>query len=185
MPPLVQAYCDDLLVIAHSLPHFLEYGAAIAQYLADMGMSLNVGKCAYAPTTRVPSIMAHVDPSNAVTRLVWLMAKSTVPYFGLKLDPEGMASMKEKFVLRCEALLGWCNNTVGSASAPHEVMAGVVGGIVQYAVPYLLDTSEEVVRLNGAIKAANVAKDLSNVVVRCGKGLALADIFGSCAVTPW
>ena len=25
VPPLVQAYCDDLLLIAHSLPQFLEY----------------------------------------------------------------------------------------------------------------------------------------------------------------
>ena len=46
VPPLVQAYCDDLLLIAHSLPHFLEYAAAMAQYLADIGMSLNVSKCA-------------------------------------------------------------------------------------------------------------------------------------------
>ena len=46
VPPLVQAYCDDLLVIAHSLPQILEYVAAIAQYLTNMGMSLNVGKCA-------------------------------------------------------------------------------------------------------------------------------------------
>ena len=28
VPPLVQAYCDDLLLIAHSLPQFLEYAAA-------------------------------------------------------------------------------------------------------------------------------------------------------------
>ena len=42
VPPLVQAYCDDLLLMAHSLPQFLEYAAAIAQYLTDMGMSLNV-----------------------------------------------------------------------------------------------------------------------------------------------
>ena len=30
VPPLVQACCDDLLLIAHSLPQFLEYAAAIA-----------------------------------------------------------------------------------------------------------------------------------------------------------
>ena len=53
VPPLVQAYCDDLLLIAHSLPQFVEYSAAIARYLTDMGMSLNVGKCAYANTARM------------------------------------------------------------------------------------------------------------------------------------
>ena len=31
--PMVQAYCDDLLLIAHPLPQFLEYAAAIARYL--------------------------------------------------------------------------------------------------------------------------------------------------------
>ena len=138
MPPLVQAYCDDLLLVAHSLPQFLEYVAAIAQYLAAMGMSLNVGKCAYATTTRVPSIMVHQSPNNAVTPWVCLVANSTVPYLGLRLDPKGTASMKEKHVLRCEALLGWCKNTLGPASVPHEVMAAVVGGIVRYAAPYLL-----------------------------------------------
>ena len=65
MPPLVQAYCDDLLLIAHSLPQFLEYAVAIAQYLTDMGMSLNVGKCAYATTARIPSIMVCLNPGNA------------------------------------------------------------------------------------------------------------------------
>ena len=38
VPPLVQEYCDNVLLIAHSLPQFLEYTAAIAQYLTDMGM---------------------------------------------------------------------------------------------------------------------------------------------------
>ena len=76
--------------------------------------------------------------------------------------------MKEKHVLRCEALLFWCKNTLGPASVPHEVMAAVVGGIVWYAAPYLSDTAEAVVKLNAAIKAAalqfeKLPKDLSNV----------------------
>ena len=65
VPPLVQAYRDDLLLTAHSLPQFLEYAAAIAQYLTDMGMSLNVGKFAYATTAHIPSIMVCVNPGNA------------------------------------------------------------------------------------------------------------------------
>ena len=75
--------------------------------------------------------------------------------------------MKEKHVLRCEALLGWCKNTLGPASVPHEVMAAVVGGIVRYATPYLSDAAEAVIKLNAAIKAAalqfeKLPKDLSN-----------------------
>ena len=64
VPPLVQAYCDDLLLIAHSLQQFLEYAAAMAQYLTDMGMSLKVGKCAYANTARMHSIMVCLSPGN-------------------------------------------------------------------------------------------------------------------------
>ena len=181
MPPLEQVYCDLVLLIAHSLPQFLEYATAIAQYLADMGMSLNVGKCAYATTARMPSIMVHMSPSNAVAAWICLVAKSTVPYLGLRLDPKGMSSMTEKHVLRCEGLLGWCKNTRGPASIPHEVMGAVVGDIVRYAVPYLSDTAEEVVRLNAAIKTAalqlqNLPKDLSNVAVRSDQGLKLVDI---------
>ena len=184
VPPLVQAYCDDLLLIAHSLLQFLEYAAAIALYLIDMGMSLNVRKCAYATTAHIPFIMVYLNPNNAATPWVCLEAKSTVPYLGLRLDPTGMASMKEKHVLRCEALLGWCKNTLGLTSVPHEVTAAVVGGIVRYAAPYLSDTAE-VVRLNVAIKTAalrfeNLPKDLSNVAVRSGNGLKLADVRVLC-----
>ena len=50
-------------------------------------MSLNVRKCAYATTARISSIMVHLDPNNAVTLWVCLVAKSTVPYLSLRLDP--------------------------------------------------------------------------------------------------
>ena len=185
VPPLVQAYCDDLLLIAHSLPQFLEYAAAIAQYLTDMGMSLNVGKCAYASTARIHSIMVCLSPGNTAAPWVCLRAKCTVPYLGLHTDPRGVATMKEKYVLRCEALLGWCKNTLGPASVPHEVMVAVVGGIVRYAAPHLSDTAEAVIKLNTAIKAAapqfeKLPKDLSNVAVRSGLGLRLADVQVIC-----
>ena len=185
VPPLVQAYCDDLLLIAHSLPQFLEYAAAIARYLTDMGMSLNVGKCAYANTARIHSIMVYLNPGDTAAPWVCLRAKGTVPYLGLRLDPRGMATMKEKHVLRCEAFLGRCKNTLGPASVPHEVMAAVVGGIVRYAAPYLFDTAEAVIKLNTAIKAAalqfeKLPKDLSNVAVRSGHGLRLADVQVIC-----
>ena len=68
---------------------------------------------------------------------------------------------------------------------PHEVIAAVVGGIVWYVAVYLSDAAAEVVRLNAAIKPAalqfeNLPKDLSNVVVRSGKGLQLADVRVLC-----
>ena len=185
VPPLVQAYCDDLLLIAHSLPQFLEYAAAIAQYLTDMGRSLNVGKCAYANTARIHSFMVCLSPGNTAAPWVCLRANGTVPYLGLRLDSRGVATMKEKHVLRCEALLGWCKNTLGPASVPHEVMAAVVGGIVRYAAPYLSATAEAVIKLNTAIKAAalqfeKLPEDLSNVAVRSSHGLRLADVQVIC-----
>ena len=79
---------------------------------------------------------------------------STVPYLGLSLDPNGIASMKEKHVLRFEGLVGWCRNTVGPSSVPHEVRVPVVGCIARYTAPYLSDTAEDVVRSNGDIKTA-------------------------------
>ena len=118
VPPLVQAYCDDLLLIAHSLPQFLEYAAAIALYLRDMGMSLNVNKCAYANTARIPSIMVCLNPGNAAAPWVCLRAKGTVPCVGLRLDPRGIASMKEKHVLRCEALLAGARTRWGRRRCP-------------------------------------------------------------------
>ena len=176
VPPLVQAYCDDLLLIAHSLPQFLEYAAAIAQHLTNLGTSR---------TARIHSIMVCLSPGNAAAPWVCLRAKGTVPYLGLRLDPRGVATMKEKHVLRCEALLGWCKNTLGLASVPHEVMAAVVGGVVRYAAPYLSDTAEAVIKLNTAIKAAalqfeKLPKDLSDVAVRSGHGLRLADVQVIC-----
>ena len=104
VPPLVQAYCDDLLLIAHSLLQLLEYAAAIARYLTDMSTPLNVRKCVYATTARISSIMVCLNPNDAVTPWVCLEAKRTVPYLGLRLDSTGLASMKEKHRLRCEAL---------------------------------------------------------------------------------
>ena len=129
--------------------------------------------------------MVCLNPGNAAAPWVCLRAKGAVPYLGLRLDPRGIATMKEKHVLRCEALLGWCKNTLGPASVPHEVMAAVVGGIVRYAAPYLSDTAEAVVKLNAAIKAAalqfdKLPKDLSNVAVRCGHVLRLADVQVFC-----
>ena len=47
---LIQAYIDDLLVVAHTLQHFLEGVEAVAAYLGMMGMKLNPRKCAMATT---------------------------------------------------------------------------------------------------------------------------------------
>ena len=47
---LIQAYIDDLLVMAHTVQHFVEGVEAMAAYLGMMGMELNPRKCAMAST---------------------------------------------------------------------------------------------------------------------------------------
>ena len=173
------------LLYAGVHPYTAKSYYTIAQYLTDMGMSLDVGKCAYANTARINSTMVCLNPGNAAAPRVCSRAKGTVPYFGLRLDPRGIATMEDKHVLRCEALLGWCKNTQGPASVSHEVMAAVVGGIVRYAAQYLSDTAEAVVKLNAAIKAwalhvEKVPKDLSNVAMRSRHGLLPADVQDIC-----
>ena len=183
--PLVQAWCDDLLLIAHTVPQFLEYTEAIARYLADMGMSHNVCSCVYATTACISSIMMHLDPDNASAPSIYLVAEGDVPYLGLRLDPTCMASMKLKHVRCNEALLGWCKNTMGPASVRQEVMAVVVGGILRYAAPYLSYVAAGVVRLNVpinivALQFENLPKDLSNGVVPSAKGLKLPHVRVLC-----
>ena len=82
MPPLVQAYSDDLLLIAYFFSQFLEHAAVIAHYLTDTGMSLNVSKCADATTAHIPSTMVCLNPGKATAPWVCLHAKGTVPYLG-------------------------------------------------------------------------------------------------------
>ena len=89
----------------------------------------------------ISSTMVRLDPDNAVTPWVCLVAKGDVPYLGLRLDPQGLASMKHKHAFRCEALLCWCKSTLEPASVPPKVMAAVVGGVVQYTAPYPSDTA--------------------------------------------
>ena len=47
---LIQAYIDDLLVVANTLQHFGEGVEAVAAYLGMMSMELNPRKCAMATT---------------------------------------------------------------------------------------------------------------------------------------
>ena len=47
---LIQAYIDDLLVVAHTLQRFVEGVEAVAAYLGMMSMELNPRKCAMATT---------------------------------------------------------------------------------------------------------------------------------------
>ena len=55
--------------------------AAITSWDTDTGP-----KVFLHTTTHIPLIMVHLDPNNAVTAWLCMVAKSTVPYLGLRLD---------------------------------------------------------------------------------------------------
>ena len=59
---VIQAYIDDLLVVAHTLHHFVEGVEAVVAYLGMMGMGLNPRKCAMATTEGVPGLQLRLCP---------------------------------------------------------------------------------------------------------------------------
>ena len=85
---LIQAYIDDLLVVAHTLQHFVEGVEAVAAYLGMIGMELNPRKCAVATTEGVPGVQLHLWP-HLENPWHWVPAADSVPYLGLQLQPDG------------------------------------------------------------------------------------------------
>ena len=75
---LIQAYIDDLLVVAHTLQHFVEGVEAVAAYLGMMGMELNPRKCAMATTEGVPGLQLRLCP-HLENPWYWVPAADSVP----------------------------------------------------------------------------------------------------------
>ena len=103
---LIQAHIDDLLVVAHTLQHFVERVEAVAAYLGMMGMELNPRKCAMATTEGVPGLQMRLCPhlDNPWYRLP---AADSVPYLGPQLQPDGEISLRGKHCLRLAAVHHW------------------------------------------------------------------------------
>ena len=59
---LIQAYIDNLQVVAHTLHHFVEDVEAVAAYLEMMDIELNPSKCAMAATDGVPGPHLRLCP---------------------------------------------------------------------------------------------------------------------------
>ena len=79
---LIQAYIDDLLVVAHTLQHFVEGVETVAAYLGMMGMELKPRKCAMATTEGVPGLQLRLCP-HLENPWHWVPAGDSVPYLGL------------------------------------------------------------------------------------------------------
>ena len=79
---LIQAYIDDLLVVAHKLQHFIEGVEAVAAYLGLMGMELNPRNSPMATTERVRGLQLRLCP-QLENPWHWVPAADSVPYVGL------------------------------------------------------------------------------------------------------
>ena len=133
---LIQAYIDNLLVVAHTLQHFVEGVEAVAAYLGMIGMELNPRRCAMATTEGVPGLQLRLCP-KLENPWDWLPAADSVPYLGLQLQPDGEFSLQRKHRLRLAAVHQWCLNTLAPPNAVQDVILAFLGGVTQYVAPFI------------------------------------------------
>ena len=138
---LIQPYIDDLLVVAHTLQHFVEGVEAVAAYLGMMGMELNPQKCAMATTEGVPGLQLRLCP-HLENPWHWVPAADSVPYLGLKLQPDREFSLQRKHRLRLAAVHHWCLNTLPTPKVVQDVILAILGGVTQYVAPFIADDSD-------------------------------------------
>ena len=138
---LIQAYIDDLLVVAHRLQHFVQGPEALAAYLAMMGMELHPRKCAMATTEGVPGLQLRLCP-HLKNQWHWVPAVDSVPYLGLQLQPDGDFSLHPKHRLRLAAVHHWFLNTLAPLKVVEDVILVILGGLTQYVATFNADDSD-------------------------------------------
>ena len=126
---LIQAYIDDLLVVADTLQHFVE------------GMELKPRNCAMATTEGVPGLQLRRCPH---LKNPWHLvpAADSVPYLGLQLQPDGEFFLQRKHRLRLAAVHHWCLNTLAPPKVVQDVILAILGGVTQYVAPFIADDSD-------------------------------------------
>ena len=153
---LIQAYIDDLLVVARTLQHFVQGVQAVAEYLRMMGMELNARKCAMATTEGVPGLQLRLCP-QLENPWHWVPAADSVPYLKLQLQPDGEFSLRRKQCLRLAAVHHWCLNTLAPPKVVQDVTLAILGGVTQYVAPFIADDSDTARHLDHI--TVQVAKD--------------------------
>ena len=153
---LIQAYIDDLLVVAQTLQHFVEGVEAVAACLGMMGMELNPRKCAIATTEGVPGLQLRLC-SHLENPWHWVPPADSVPYLGLQLQPDGEFSLQRKHRLRLAAVHHWCLNTLAPPKVVQDVILAILGGVTQYVAPFIADDSDTARHLDHI--TVQVAKD--------------------------
>ena len=152
---LIQAYIDDLLVVAQTLQHFVEGVEAVVAYLGMMGMELNPRKCAMATTEGVPGLQLRLCP-HLENPWHWVPAADSIPYLGLQLQPDGEFSLQRKHRLRLAAVHHWCLNTLALAKVVQDVILAILGGVTQFVAPFIANNS-------------NTARHLDHIMVQVAK----------------
>ena len=124
---LIEAYIDNLLVVAHTLQHFIEGVEAVAAYLGVIGMELNPRKCAMATMGGFPGLQLRLCP-HLKNPWHWVPAADSVPYLGLQLQPDGEFSLQRKHRLRLAAEHHWCVNTLAPSELVLDAILAIPGG---------------------------------------------------------
>ena len=153
---VIQAYIDDLLVVAQTLQHFVEGVEAVATYLGMMGMEVNPRKCAMATTEGLPGLHLRLYPHLENT---WhrVPAADSVLYLGLQLQPDRGFSLQRKHWLRLAAVHHWCLNTLAPPEVVQDVILAILGGLTQYVAPFIANYSDTAHHLDHI--TVEVAKD--------------------------
>ena len=137
---LIHAYIDDLLVVAHTLQHFVEGVEAVAADLGMMVMELNPRKCAMATTEGVRGLQLRLC-LHLENPWHWVPAADSGPYPGLQLQPDGEFSLHRKHRLRLAAVHHWCLNTLALPKAVQKVILAILRGVTQHVAPFIADDS--------------------------------------------
>ena len=153
---LIQVYIDDLLVVAHTLQHFVEGVEAVDAYLALMNKELNPRKCTMATTEGVPGLQLRLCP-HLENSWHWVPAADSVPYLGLQLQPDTQFSLQRNHCLHLAAVHHWCLNTLAPPKVVEDVILAILGGVTQYVATFIADDSDTARHLDHI--TVQVAKD--------------------------
>ena len=181
---LIQAYIDDLLVVAHTLQHFVEGVEAVAAYLGMMGMELNPRKCAMATTEGIPGLQLRLCP-HLENPWNWVPAADSVPYLGLQLQPDWEFPLQRKHRLRLAAVHHWCLNTLAPPKVVQDVILAILVGVTQYIPPFIAEDSNTACNLDhitveGAKDRARYAFDASRDSLQDDRNLGLIQVPTRC-----
>ena len=94
-----------------------------------------------AITEGVPGLELRLCP-HLESPWHWVPAADSVPYLGLKLQPNGEVPLQRKHRLRLAAVHHWCLNTLAQPKVVQDVIVAILGGMTQYVAPFIADDSD-------------------------------------------